>query len=100
MVKKQEEAVNISFKKLGELLEKKGKKWQYLRDNGISPGIVAKMKDGSGHTDTRTIQKVCALLNCQPGQIMEFVPLEKTVAAVEKAPEQKQKEVEPDEPPF
>ena len=38
------------------------------------PGIVAKMKDGTGHTDTRTIQKVCELLKCQPGQIMEYIP--------------------------
>lgn len=74
MGRKQTEEVNISFRKLGELLERKGKKWQYLRDNGISPGIVAKMKDGTGHTDTRTIQKVCELLKCQPGQIMEYIP--------------------------
>ncbi|MFQ9703244.1 MAG: helix-turn-helix domain-containing protein [Enterocloster clostridioformis] len=31
------------------------------------------MKDGSGHTDTRTIQKVCMLLDCQPGDIMEYI---------------------------
>ena len=66
--------IYISFKKLEKLLNEKGKKWQYLRDSGISPGIVAKMKDKSGHTDTRTIQKVCMLLNCQPGDIMEYVP--------------------------
>lgn len=74
MGRKQTEEVYISFRKLGILLEKRGKKWQYLRDNGISPGIVAKMKDGTGHTDTRTIQKVCELLKCQPGQIMEYIP--------------------------
>ena len=74
---KEAEPVMISFEKLGFLLSKKGKKWQYLRDCGISPGIVAKMKDGSGHTDTRTIQKVCEILHCQPGQIMEYKPVDK-----------------------
>ena len=74
MSNKTAEPVYISFKKLEKLLNDKGKKWQYLRDSGISPGIVAKMKDKSGHTDTRTIQKVCMLLNCQPGDIMEYVP--------------------------
>lgn len=74
MPNKTAEPVCISFEKLGKLLNDKGKKWQYLRDSGISPGIVAKMKDKSGHTDTRTIQKVCALLNCQPGDIMEYIP--------------------------
>lgn len=74
MANKTAEPVYISFKKLEKLLYEKGKKWQFLRDSGISPGIVAKMKDKSGHTDTRTIQKVCMLLDCQPGDIMEYVP--------------------------
>lgn len=74
MPNKEAEVVKISFDKLGILLEKRGKKWQYLRDCGISPGIVAKMKNGSGHTDTRTIQKVCEIMKCQPKDIMEYVP--------------------------
>ena len=74
MANKTAEPLKINFHKLGELLEKKGKKWQYLRECGISPGIVAKMKDGTGHTDTRTIQKVCEILDCQPGDIMEYIP--------------------------
>lgn len=74
MPNKIAEPVSISFLKLEKLLNKKGKKWQYLRDSGISPGIVAKMKDQSGHIDTRTIQKVCMLLDCQPGDIMEYIP--------------------------
>ncbi len=74
MANKTAEPLKINFHKLGALLEKKGKKWQYLRECGISPGIVAKMKDGTGHTDTRTIQKVCEILDCQPGDIMEYIP--------------------------
>lgn len=77
MANKEAEPVRISFYKLGKVLNRKGKKWQYLRNEGISPGIVAKMKDGSGHTDTRTIQKVCELLDCQPGDIMEYIPEQK-----------------------
>ena len=80
MANKTAEPVYISFHKLDCLLEDRGKKWQFLRDSGISPGIVAKMKDGSGHTDTRTIQKVCMLLNCQPGDIMEYIPDNRTEA--------------------
>lgn len=74
MANRMAEPVCISFHKLELLLEIRGKKWQFLRDSGISPGIVAKMKEGSGHTDTRTIQKVCSLLDCQPGDIMEYIP--------------------------
>lgn len=91
MANKEAEPVMISFEKLGELLNKKGKKWQYLRDCGISPGIVAKMKDGTGHTDTRTIQKVCQILHCQPGQIMEYRPLNK-METVEQATEETKNE--------
>ena len=76
MANKTADPVYISFQKLEKLLEEKRKKWQFLRDSGISPGIVAKMKDASGHTDTRTIQKVCMILNCQPGDIMEYIPNE------------------------
>jgi DNA-binding Xre family transcriptional regulator len=64
----------ISFGKLDALLIERGKKWQYLRDSGISPGIVAKLKNGTGHTDTRTIERVCEILDCQPGDIMEYKP--------------------------
>lgn len=80
MANKEAEPVKISFRKLGLLLEEKGKKWQFLRDKGISPGIVAKMKDGSGHTDTRTIQKVCEIMNCQPKDIMEYIPNDKNIS--------------------
>ena len=76
MSNKPAEPVYICYDKLETLLNQKGKKWQFLRDSGISPGIVAKMKDKSGHIDTRTIQKICMLLNCQPGDIMEYVPAE------------------------
>lgn len=64
----------IKFIKLQTLLDNQGRKWQYLRDSGISPGIVNKMKTGKGDVSTATIERVCELLNCQPGDIMEYVP--------------------------
>lgn len=73
MANKANKPVLISFEKLGILLEQQGKKWQFLRDNRISPGIVDKLKHGTGHIDTRTIQDICELLNCQPEDIMEYV---------------------------
>ena len=65
--------VLISFNKLGQLLDQQGKKWQYLREMGISPGIVDKIKRGTGHIDTRTIQDICEYMDCQPGDIMEYI---------------------------
>lgn len=45
----------------------------YLRTNGISPAIVDKMLN-DGDVSTVTINKVCKLLDCQPGDIMEYIP--------------------------
>lgn len=63
----------ISFDKLKLLLNDKGLKKFYLRQNGISPAIVDKMLN-NGDISTVTINKVCKLLDCQPGDIMEYVP--------------------------
>ena len=63
----------IIYNKLDTLLEGKGKKYQYLRDAKISPGIVEKLKNNTGEIDTRTIKKICKLLDCQPGDIMEYI---------------------------
>lgn len=62
----------ISFAKLEEILNSKNKTWGYLREQGISPGIVAKMKDGTGDISTKTIERVCELMECQPGDFMEY----------------------------
>lgn len=74
MANKRAEDVMISFARLDKMLQVRGMKWQALRDAGISPAIVQKMMDGTGHVDTRTIQRVCALLHVQPGEIMEYDP--------------------------
>ncbi|AEY66620.1 helix-turn-helix transcriptional regulator [Clostridium sp. BNL1100] len=64
----------ISFKKLEMLLKSKGLNMYYLRKNGISPSIVDKLQKDEGNIDTRTITKVCEIIGCQPGDIMEYIP--------------------------
>ena len=32
------------------------------------------LKNGSKGIDAKTINKLCALLDCQPGDLMEYVP--------------------------
>ena len=44
----------------------------YLRQHGINPNMLNQILEG-GDTGTRTINKLCRLLNCQPGDIMEYV---------------------------
>ena len=63
--------MGIKYEKLFELIKKKGRTEYWLRQNGISPSIFTKLKHGTGGLDHRTIDKLCSLLDCQPGDIME-----------------------------
>ena len=65
----------VSYQKLFALMESKGVKKIDLRKNGIHAAVVDKLVKG-GTIDTTTIAKLCALLDCQPGDIMEYVPEE------------------------
>lgn len=65
----------ISYAKLFSLMEAKGLKKYDLRKNGIHAAVVDKLIKG-GTIDTTTIEKLCRLLDCQPGDIMEYVPEE------------------------
>lgn len=66
--------MSITYDKFFELLKERGKTEYYLRKNGISPSILDKLKHGTGGLDYRTIDKICKILDCQPGDIMEYVP--------------------------
>lgn len=64
----------ISYNRLFKIMKSKGKSQYYLRKNGISPSIFNKLKNNTGGLDARTIEKLCILLECQPGDIMEYIP--------------------------
>lgn len=64
----------INFKKLFGLLDSKGLNMYSLRkDKVIGTATLEKMRKGEGHIDTRSIESLCKYLNCQPGDIMEYV---------------------------
>ena len=64
----------IKYDKLLNLFEAKGITTYYLRKNGvIGNETLRKIKNNDAHIDTRTIEKLCKLLDCQPGDIMEYV---------------------------
>lgn len=66
----------IDYTKLFRLIKTRGKNEYYLRKNGISSSVLEKLKKGTGGIDARSIEKLCKLLDCQPGDIMEYVPEE------------------------
>lgn len=66
----------ISYGPFWKLTKERGVTTYWLRKNGIGPPTVTKLQTG-GNIDTVTINKLCALLDCQPGDLMEYTAEEK-----------------------
>lgn len=64
----------IVYDKLFQLLRAKEKTMYDLRkDKVIGTATLEKMRKKEGHIDTRSIEKLCEYLECQPGDIMEYI---------------------------
>lgn len=64
----------ICYKKLLARLEEKGiNSYTIRKEKIIGQATYRKIKSG-GDIDTRTINKLCALLECQVGDILEYIP--------------------------
>lgn len=74
--------MSISMMKVKEQMEKKGIKKFDLRKMGFNPNIVDKVLSGNlnknKRVDTETINRLCEVFECQPGDIMEYVPEEES----------------------
>ena len=63
----------ISYGKLLKIFEKRGiTSYTIKKENVVGQSAWKKVHEG-GHIDTRTISALCAYLNCQPGDILEYV---------------------------
>lgn len=64
----------IVYGKFFALLEEKGVTMYTLRkDKVVGVATMEKMRKNEGHVDTRSIERICKYLDCQPGDIMEYV---------------------------
>jgi len=64
----------IKYDKLFELLKERGHSSNYwLRQNGLHSATVSKLRKNE-RINTDTINTICRLLNCQPADILEYVP--------------------------
>jgi putative transcriptional regulator len=64
----------ISYDKFFELAKSKGfTTYKIRKEKLIGEATMQKMREG-GDIDTRTIAKFCKLLECQPGDILEYLP--------------------------
>ena len=63
----------IKYYKLFDMLNRKGlKKTDLIEIAGITSPTIAKLSKGAVIT-SETIDKICKGLNCQPGDIMEYI---------------------------
>ena len=68
----------IKYDKLIKLMQEAGiTSYTIKRDKIIGQATYKKIMEG-GDIDTRTMAKRCKLLNCQPGDLMEYVDEEET----------------------
>ncbi len=64
----------IIYNKMVKLMEERGiTSYTVKRDNIIGQATFRKIKEG-GDIDTRTIAKMCEVLECQPGDLLEYIP--------------------------
>ena len=65
--------MGISYKPLWRLLlEKNMNKTELMRAIGLSPPTLAKLSKNET-VDGKIIARICEYLNCQPGDIMEYL---------------------------
>ena len=64
----------IVYNKLFQLLESRGLTSYCLRrDKIIGNATIEKLQKGQGNIDTRSLDSLCKYLQCQPGDLMEYV---------------------------
>lgn len=60
----------IKYYKLADMLNRRGLKMSFLR-GALSPTTITKISRGE-NINTDAINKICYILDCQPGDIMEY----------------------------
>lgn len=63
----------IDYEPLFDLMEKKGITWYQLEQQGLDNKTVQRIRDHDPLTTT-TLEKLCRMLDCQPGSILRYVP--------------------------
>ena len=65
----------FKYDKLFDLFKARGiTTYRIRQENMMSQAALTKMKNGGGNIDTRTLERLCKVLECQPGDIIEYVP--------------------------
>lgn len=67
----------ISYEKLFEKLKAAGLtsyKLRLMDDPIVAQYTLTRLKKGAGGIDSNTLNRLCKYFNCQPGDLMEYIP--------------------------
>lgn len=71
----------ISYDNLWNMMKIRGvTQYTLIKKYRISPGQITRLKRNES-VSTHTIEVFCKILNCQVGDIMEYIPDEEEIAA-------------------
>jgi len=72
--KEEGEKMPIKYDKLLKLLEEKGyTSYRIRKEKILGQATLTAIKNETGGLDHRSIARLCEVLQCQPGDIMEYV---------------------------
>ena len=64
----------ISYNRLWEVMkEREITQYALIKTYHVSPGQITRLKRNES-VSTHTIEMICKILNCQVGDIMEYIP--------------------------
>jgi putative transcriptional regulator len=73
LFQKREDTMPIKYDKLLALLNERGyTSYKIRKENLMGQGTLTAIKNGTGGLDAKTLARLCKVLNCQPGDIMEY----------------------------
>ena len=64
----------FSYQKLFDLLKEKNITTYTIRKDKIITETTLQRLREQGHISTKSLETLCKTLNCQPGDIMEYLP--------------------------
>lgn len=75
----------LNYEKLFKLLTEHGYTATKIRETGIiGQATYYGLKNGTKGLDAKTINKLCALFNCQPSDLMEYIPDKSNLDKIDK----------------
>lgn len=65
----------IVYAKLFDKLKEKGyTTYKIRKDKLLGEGTMTALRSGKGGLDSKTLNKLCKALECQPADLMEYIP--------------------------